>query len=190
MEETLSPALANDAAGVADLVEAAYAPYIARIGTKPGPMLDDCSDIIARHIVHVARAEGSIMGVVVLIEGEDAILLDNIAVAPEAQGRGIGRRLMEFAEAEAVPARLCPPRPLYPRDDDREYRDLPPARLCRDRPTQRARFSPGLFGEGADGDVIARLKPSSARSCRHGRRRWPCALRRLGPAGRSRGRWV
>lgn len=102
MSQTLSPALPADAPAVAALVEAAYAPYIARIGTEPGPMLDDYEAVIARHTVRVARAGGVIVGLVVLIEADGGILLDNIAVAPEAQGQGIGRRLMEFAETEAA----------------------------------------------------------------------------------------
>jgi ribosomal protein S18 acetylase RimI-like enzyme len=37
----------------------------------------------------------------VLLPKPDHLLLDNIAVRPERQGQGLGRRLIEFAEAEA-----------------------------------------------------------------------------------------
>jgi ribosomal protein S18 acetylase RimI-like enzyme len=43
-----------------------------------------------------------VAGVLVLLPREDHLLLDNVAVAPERQRRGYGRRLMAFAEAEAV----------------------------------------------------------------------------------------
>lgn len=111
MTWTITPARPDDADAIAALVAAAYTPYIARIGTEPGPMLDDYAAVIADHIVHVARdgeasggtIGGPIRGVVVLIEKPDGtILFDNIAVAPAAQGAGLGRRLMDFAEAEAA----------------------------------------------------------------------------------------
>lgn len=35
-------------------------------------------------------------------DGTGYLLLDNIAVAPERQGAGLGRRLLAFAEAEAL----------------------------------------------------------------------------------------
>jgi ribosomal protein S18 acetylase RimI-like enzyme len=38
----------------------------------------------------------------VLLPKPDHLLLDNIAVAPERQGLGLGRRLLAFAEAEAL----------------------------------------------------------------------------------------
>jgi ribosomal protein S18 acetylase RimI-like enzyme len=44
---------------------------------------------------------GSIAGVLVLEDGPDCFLLDNIAVSPNQQGRGVGRSLLDFAEAEA-----------------------------------------------------------------------------------------
>jgi ribosomal protein S18 acetylase RimI-like enzyme len=39
--------------------------------------------------------------VLVLEDGRDGFLLDNIAVPPERQGQGHGRVLLDFAEAEA-----------------------------------------------------------------------------------------
>ncbi len=36
-----------------------------------------------------------------LLPAPDYLLLDNIAVAPEHQGQGLGRRLLAFAETEA-----------------------------------------------------------------------------------------
>lgn len=91
----------GDAAAIARCVEAAYRHYIARIGKPPGPMLDDYADVIATHRVFVVRAAGSIVGVLVLIETPAGILLDNVAVHPQRQGQGLGRRLIAHAEREA-----------------------------------------------------------------------------------------
>jgi GNAT superfamily N-acetyltransferase len=40
--------------------------------------------------------------VLVLEDGPDRFLLDNIAIRPEQQGRGFGRLLLDFSEAEAA----------------------------------------------------------------------------------------
>ncbi len=64
-------------------------------------MLDDYGALIAERRVHVAVRHGAAIGLVVLIPQADAMLLDNVAVAPAAQGCGIGRMLMEFAEQAA-----------------------------------------------------------------------------------------
>ena len=47
--------------------------------------------------------EGSVIaGIIVLLPATDYLLLDNIAVSPARQGSGLGRRLLAFAEAEAL----------------------------------------------------------------------------------------
>lgn len=96
----IRPAVAGDAKAVAALIDAAYGHYVARIGKKPGPMLDDYPARIAAGEVWVCGEP--IEGVLVLEDAEGALLLDNIAVSPAVQGKGVGRALMAFAEAEAL----------------------------------------------------------------------------------------
>ncbi|MGI9310580.1 MAG: GNAT family N-acetyltransferase [bacterium] len=100
-EVKIRPARPSDADAIRRCVEAAYRGYIARIGKPPGPMLDDFDDVIARHAVFVAQARDAIVGALVLIDLGDDLLLDNVAVDPAHQGRGIGRRLIELAESTA-----------------------------------------------------------------------------------------
>ena len=83
------------------LVRSAYSVYIDRIGKKPGPMLDDYNALIQQGRVYVLDENDSINGLVVLIPEARTMLLDNVAVSPEAQGKGYGRWLIAFAEEEA-----------------------------------------------------------------------------------------
>ncbi len=91
----------GDVAGINALVQRAYGPYIARLGVVPGPLRDD----YARHVkgAHVYLIDGNCGpdALLVLIDRPDHLLLDNVAVAPEAQGRGLGRLMIAFAEEEA-----------------------------------------------------------------------------------------
>lgn len=98
---TIRPACVDDAPAIARLVHHAYRKYIARIGKPPGPMLDDYPTLIAAQTVWVCQGGSEIAGAVVLKPTPDHLLLDNIAVAPAWQGRGIGRMLLDFADAEA-----------------------------------------------------------------------------------------
>lgn len=96
------PATRHDLDAVEAIVRAAYAPYVARIGREPGPMCDDYGALIERGRVHVIDHGGALRGILVLIPKADAMLVDNVAVAPAAQGRGFGRRLLAFAERMAI----------------------------------------------------------------------------------------
>jgi molybdopterin-synthase adenylyltransferase len=98
---TIRPASLADLAAVERIVAEAYEKYIARIGKKPGPMLDDYRQRMAEAAICVATVGGAVAGVVVLLPESDHLLLDNVAVATDFQGRGIGRRLIDFAEGEA-----------------------------------------------------------------------------------------
>lgn len=65
-------------------------------------MLDDYAALIAKGNVHVIEHNGMVKGVLVLIREERHMLLDNVAVSPDAQGLGLGRRMLEFAERAAM----------------------------------------------------------------------------------------
>lgn len=91
-----------DAVKMKDCVKAAYRHYIARIGKPPGPMLDDYSEVIEHHQAFIAVESGQIVGVLVLIRKNDGILMDNVAVLPKYQGKGLGHQLIQFAEAQAL----------------------------------------------------------------------------------------
>jgi GNAT superfamily N-acetyltransferase len=87
---------------VRDVVLSAYRRYVAVIGTEPGPMLDDYAALIAADQVWVLEDTAGIAGALVLQDGPDCFLLDNVAIRPDRQGRGFGRLLLDFAEAEAA----------------------------------------------------------------------------------------
>ena len=106
MKGDLRLATTEDLTAVEEIVRAAYFPYVSRIGREPGPMLEDYRKSIADRRVHVVEQDGIVSGVLVLIPERDAMLLDNVAVAPSAQGLGLGRKMLEFAERAARDAGL------------------------------------------------------------------------------------
>lgn len=75
----------------------AYSRYVSRMGREPGPMSDDYLPLIEAGRVQAIERGSSVRGVLVLIPERDAILLDNVAVDPDAQGSGLGRRMLEYA---------------------------------------------------------------------------------------------
>jgi ribosomal protein S18 acetylase RimI-like enzyme len=122
----IRPATAADTAAIEALAEAAYAPYVARMGRRPGPMDDDYVARVAAGQAFVMAEGGRLLGYVVLIPEADALLLDTVAVDAAARGRGLGRALVAFAEAQAralglprvrlyTHATMTENRALYPR---------------------------------------------------------------------------
>jgi GNAT superfamily N-acetyltransferase len=99
---SVRPALDSDATGIAACVDEAYRHYVLRVGRKPGPMLRDYAVAIRDEQVHVVEQDGDIIGALVLALTDEGFLLEMIAVHPAAQGTGVGRRLLEFSEAEAL----------------------------------------------------------------------------------------
>lgn len=99
-------AAAVDESDVRACVDAAYGPYIERIGKPPAPMLDDYAALIKNEVVHVATRDGRLVGLIVMWPQEDHLYVDNIAVLPETQGTGVGSALLGFADQEAQRAGL------------------------------------------------------------------------------------
>lgn len=98
---TLRPARSADAPAIAQLVDAAYLPYVERIGFLPRPMRDDYVEVIQRQRVTVAEENDSVVGVIVLDQTVEGFVINNVAVAPTARGTGLGKTLLLFAENEA-----------------------------------------------------------------------------------------
>lgn len=90
-----------DVEAVTACVTAAYEPYVERIGQVPGPLLDDYAVLLKNHRAWVLEEAGAVLGLVILMEKESHALLDNVAVHPDAQGRGLGKRLINLAEQQA-----------------------------------------------------------------------------------------
>jgi ribosomal protein S18 acetylase RimI-like enzyme len=101
-EPRIRAATAADVPAITEIVDQAYRHYIARIGKPPGPMLDDYVARVSEGVVWVLEEGAAIAGIIVLLPTTSYLLLDNVAVSPARQGLGLGRRLLAFAEAEAL----------------------------------------------------------------------------------------
>jgi ribosomal protein S18 acetylase RimI-like enzyme len=91
-----------DAASVHDLVERSYAPYVTRMDRRPAPMDQDYEEVLRTTDSWIVEVDGDIAGVVVTRREPDHLFIENVAVAPSAQGRGIGGRLLAIAEEHAM----------------------------------------------------------------------------------------
>ena len=111
-ETTIRRATANDVGAIQRCVTRAYELYVPRMGKKPAPMLADYAQLVDDGVVHVADVEPIIAGVIVMFAGEDHWFVENIAVDPMIQGKGLGSKLMKFAESEAR-SHSCPQVELY-----------------------------------------------------------------------------
>jgi len=83
------------------VVHEAYLLYVPRIGRMPAPMTADYSEAVQSGQAWVAEVDGQILGLLVLVVNQGYLLIENIAVLPSAQRRGIGARLLTLAEDEA-----------------------------------------------------------------------------------------
>ncbi|NJC69613.1 GNAT family N-acetyltransferase [Planosporangium thailandense] len=98
---SVRPAVADDVTGVRAVAVAAYEVYVPRIGRPPAPMTADYAQAVREGRVWVAVENGEPVGFAVLVPQPDHLLLENVAVSPGTQGRGIGTRLLALAEDHA-----------------------------------------------------------------------------------------
>jgi ribosomal protein S18 acetylase RimI-like enzyme len=97
----IRPAQREDVDAVRSLVERAYSPWVAVIGRPPGPMEWDYAELVAGGDVYV-WATPDVIGLLVLrVTDDGALMVENVAVDPGAQGQGLGRALLSFAEEQA-----------------------------------------------------------------------------------------
>jgi ribosomal protein S18 acetylase RimI-like enzyme len=75
--------------------------YLPVIGAIPKPAREDYHARVERGEVWVLEADGSVVGLIVLEEQPDHLLVYSIAVRPDRQGRGYGKVLLRFADEEA-----------------------------------------------------------------------------------------
>ena len=100
MSETLvlRRAVPADAGAVRALTRQAYAKWVPLIGREPKPMQADYENAVLKHRIDLAHVADVLAGLIETIEQPDHLLIENVAVSPSWQGRGIGRALMAHAE--------------------------------------------------------------------------------------------
>ena len=132
--QTIRRAGPLDLTEIKDCAFAAYNIYVSAIGRKPAPMVADFEPLIAERLVWLAPRAGFI----VMYPRGRALHIENVAVHPNAQGQGVGKRLMDYAEKHAhnlgldrielyTNAKMEGPLRLYPKlgytETDRRYED-------------------------------------------------------------------
>jgi GNAT superfamily N-acetyltransferase len=108
---------AADVAAITEIVRGSYEPYLDRGLRRPRPLDDDYSARVREGHTYVAvDAAGRIMGTLGVLPmpggpasgpatsrpAPDHLLIVNVAVDPSRRGEGIGRLLLEHAEALAA----------------------------------------------------------------------------------------
>ncbi len=104
MSEALSilTATAEDADAIRSLTREAYSKWVPVIGREPKPMTADYAEAVKNHRIDLLYLDGKLAALIEMILEADHLLIENVAVSPAFQGKGLGRKLMAHAEQVAV----------------------------------------------------------------------------------------
>lgn len=103
-ELTLRQGVATDASAIRDLTRAAYAKWVPLIGREPKPMTADYEEAVRKHRFDLLYVVDELAALIETIHETDHLLIENVAVSPAFQGRGLGRQLMAHVEQVAAAA--------------------------------------------------------------------------------------
>ena len=87
-----------DAEEIRAITRAAYARWVPVIGREPLPMQADYHEALRRHRFDLLLRGLHILAVIETALRDDHLWIENVAVRPEEQGAGLGRRLLAHAE--------------------------------------------------------------------------------------------
>ena len=97
----LREAETSDAAAIRALTREAYAKWVPVIGREPLPMTADYERAVREHRFDLLFAAERLVALIETDVRDDHVLIVNVAVAPDLQGQGLGRRMLTHAEALA-----------------------------------------------------------------------------------------
>jgi GNAT superfamily N-acetyltransferase len=92
----------KDAAAIRDLTRAAYAKWVPVVGREPKPMAADYEVAVRNHRFDLLYVDGVLAGLIETVDEKTRLLVENVAVSPLHQARGLGTRLMALAEEIAL----------------------------------------------------------------------------------------
>jgi len=98
---TLRRAGPDDVPAIEALQHRAYEPNAAILGAQPIPLRWDYDSVLQRCEVWLAEHAGKLAGALILEMRPDDLLLESVAISPDAQGIGLGSVLLNAAEFRA-----------------------------------------------------------------------------------------
>jgi N-acetylglutamate synthase-like GNAT family acetyltransferase len=64
-------------------------------------MTADYEQAVTDHIINLWEENGQLLGLIEMMPAEDHLLIENVAVRPDRQGKGLGETLLHHAEGIA-----------------------------------------------------------------------------------------
>jgi ribosomal protein S18 acetylase RimI-like enzyme len=105
-DPVMRPGIPDDLIAIEAIIAEAYGIYVPRIGQKPRPMEADYGAALSEGVVTVMTIGDAVAGFLILRPAKDHMLLENVAISPLYQGRGLGRQFITHAEVETRAAGL------------------------------------------------------------------------------------
>lgn len=106
MTPVFRPARPDEGPLLRTITRTAYAKWVEPVGREPRPMLADHDAAVREHRVEFVEIDGKVVAGVELVPEDGHLLVENIAVLPEAQRRGLGDIILARAEAVARDLKL------------------------------------------------------------------------------------
>ena len=92
---------ASDLDAVTACMNAAFSPYIPRIGQRPAPLDTDFEPLLLDGSVWIAERDGRMVGAVVLVDAGETAEIRSLSVLPNCHRQGVGRTLLAHVETVA-----------------------------------------------------------------------------------------